>query len=775
MVLAITSLWQWPADAIGPSLRMKTKPVTTAIRKNIRQALKPTFAIRSRYAGKMTSVAFSRDGKWFAASSENGSAQVWDFTMGQRKKNMTGRSPVLSVALSPDGRLLATGCKDGTVGLWNVETGEKIRDFRGHSGSIFSVAINRDGRFLATAGRDGKALLWDLKRGVQVRNLAGHSGSVFSLAFSQNDNKLVTGGEDGQVRVWDSETGASILTRDFRDGPVRSVAISSDDRYLAVGLGKGRVKVWDFPAEQEVLSEKAHKGAVRSVSISPDGRVIATAGDDRFCLWSLRDGKRLHEFEGHHDAVNTVCFTKDGKRLLTASDDRTVRFWEQDSGKEMARLISMREGWGVVSPEGYFDGTLDGNVEDRLDAIRWNAENRSFGVDGFLEGYYRPALLGRLMADRSVEQKKKVPDLSKKEFTLPPTVSIISPTSGSQTSDPIVTVTIQATDQGGGIDEIRLCHNGKVLDDTNAQRHPIGKESETKDYHVPLIEGRNAFRAVGFSKDRIESESAEVEMIHAPVRRPPRPALHLVTVGINEYKGQDIPKLDFCVPDVKAIAAFFQSSHAKLFDSLNARELVDEKADHLSIYQMMQFLQTIPPQDTLVVYFAGHGETIGEDEWYFLPYDLMDAEDESFRKVGISSEAIQSYVKQIPARRIIVLIDTCKSGAVLDLFERYVDQYALTLLSHATGIHLAAAAAKEQYASELTKLNHSLFTYALLQAFDGKADTAPRDGDVSVSEIFSYVKEVVPHLIKFYDIPDPQTPVISSRGEDFTVVTLKDD
>ena len=52
---------------------------------------------------------------------------------------------VTSVAYSPDGKRLASGSGDKTVKVWDLQTGQELLTFKGHTGGVWTVAFSPDG------------------------------------------------------------------------------------------------------------------------------------------------------------------------------------------------------------------------------------------------------------------------------------------------------------------------------------------------------------------------------------------------------------------------------------------------------------------------------------------------------------------------------------------------------------------------------------------------------------------------------------------------------
>ena len=150
---------------------------------------------------------------------------------------------VTSVAFSPNGRTVLSGSCDQTLKLWDAATGKLLRTFEGHSSAVWSVAFSPDGR-TALSGSDDKTLkLWDAATGRLLRSFEGHSGSggVWSVAFSRDGRTVLSsGGYDETFKLWDAATGKLLRTFEGHSGPVSSVAFSPDGRTALSGSGERR-------------------------------------------------------------------------------------------------------------------------------------------------------------------------------------------------------------------------------------------------------------------------------------------------------------------------------------------------------------------------------------------------------------------------------------------------------------------------------------------------------------------------------------------------------
>ncbi len=735
----------------------------------------------------VTSVAYSPGGKTLATASGDHTARVWDVASGKLLLTLQGHTDsVRSVAYSPDGKTLATASDDKTARVWDAASGKLLLTLTGHTSYVASVAYSPDGKTLATASRDRTARVWDVASGKLLLTLQGHARWVNSVAYSPGGKTLATASYDNTARVWDVASGKLLLTLQGHAGYVLSVAYSPDGKTLATASGDHTARVWDAASGKLLLTLTGHTSYVASAAYSPDGKTLATASFDHTArVWDAVSGKPLLTLQGHTFIVTSVAYSPDGKTLATASTDHTARVWDARTGRELACLITFDDGhWLVCTPDGYFDGS-DGGRQRVSYRVPGTAE--VVPVDRFFQDFHRPGLLPLALAGKL---RKPAVNLAR---SLPPGLRIVSPAGSRRTEDGVLELTVEARDNGGGVQGPDLFCNG-----ANVSAFGVGEAKKEgkkviRRFRVELAAGRNYFEARAASGNGAwESEPAAVTVTHAaPLVKP---TLHLVLIGVSDYP--DPPdRLRGPANDVRQVEKLFRGRHKALYKDIKVYRLLDREATAAAIRTTLKkAADAAEARDTLVVFAAGHGTMLGQ-RYYFLSHDFdsrrHDSREEAVRKGGVPADDIAGRIAASRCLKRVLVLDTCAAGgAVEELLKTaglrrdppYAFRKEVERLSRSQGLWVIAGAAATEEAREPADLRHGLLTYALLAALKGVSH-GPLAGrplklqagrrTVTVGEWGNYAGIQVPELAERLS-RGTQTVRLRASGEDFPLLPLDD-
>ena len=713
--------------------------------------------------------------------------------------------PVTAVRFSPDGRFLAAGGGDAAIRLWNLQSGQLTRVLRGQPRAPQAIVFSRDGRSMISTSQSGGSdgmLLWDLQGDSPLRVFDAFRVNHVAL---HPDGRTVLAGES--VQSWDTSSrdvlrrywlscgfralspdGTSIAcARDRRDGDgatlvlldvasgkeirelgehagaITSASFSPDGSRLVSASEDRRLLLWDVRRGRRVATLTGHSAAVLSVAYHPSGSLIASGGaDSEIRMWDA-DGRPVRTLTGHSHAVRSLAFGPEGTTLASGSDDGTLRLWSSDRGALLATMLAFgQDGWLAYGPQGHFNGS-----ETRSQYVAWRVGNTVYDFEQFFERFYTPDLLVRIFQG-AAPVLADAPAGS----AAPPDVVILSPRPGQTFRDPEIEIALEVKDAGGGVGDVRLALNGKQIDSTAATRgiRPSAPGSSLLTYRISLLEGANVLRATAFSADRTESRPHEMSVrLDAPVKEA---ALRLLTVGVSRYQNPGL-SLSFPTADANGLADFFRESGRRLFREVDVTQLADEDATGAKILDALVALQRRSrPEDVVIVFLAGHGASLGSS-WYFIPHDLRNPEREAdLSAQGLSSARLAEELRRMSSQKVLLLVDACYSGSMLTAFRGYEDRKALAMLARSAGVHILAAATRDQRASEVPELGHGVFSYALLRGLAGGAALRDVDQQVTVQSLSAYIRSQLPDLGRQYQA-EVQDPVSFSNGMDFPLAIAR--
>ena len=213
-----------------------------------------------------------------------------------------------------------------------------------------------------------------------------------------------------------------------------------------------------------------------------------------------------------------------------------------------------------------------------------------------------------------------------------------------------------------------------------------------------------------------------------------------VVVGIDDY--QKVRRLKYAVKDAKDIAQVLRKQGFHVTTLFN-----DQATRHAILKELGSSLITkVKPEDRVVVFYAGHGETWGvtkdRNMGYLIP---VEGQSDALVATGISMGHIRELTNILPARHVLFLMDVCYGGIAGQQFRSIspLTESYIKVITREQGRQLITAGGADQQAIEGPVWGHSVFTYYLLEGLGKRLADLNDDGIIPASELYTYLDQRV--------------------------------
>lgn len=721
------------------------------------------------HADPIYSLALSDDGKRVLARSK-----LWELDKAEYPRSFG--DPSNPQSLSGDRKRVITTLEREAI-LWDADSGRALRSFKGHTRELNSVALSRDGRRVLTQSFDSTAILWDADTGRLLRTFELGGGTKTALS---SDGQYVLGTGDHRMTaiLWDASDGKPLqrFKVPSKESSLKSLALNERcNRVLGYSDSQpdSHVFLWDVETAKSIQTFELFSIAfVESVALSDDGkRVLATnSHDSTVTLWDADTGQSLQAFR-HDRRASKVTIAHDNSFVVTGSEDGAVRIWRPGYEDPLFSFMSVGEDWIFWTPAGYYSCSPNGE-----NLIAWKIPDdsrqgyRIVAPVNLHQKFYRPDLfrylLKELDLDRALGQAEKdrggpieIPTTIAK--ALPPVVLIIDPKRDVEIDLEKLTLDAVAVSVGEhAVTRMRLLVNGRNYDGNlsnfevpNPSLRPVKRtwhvELEPGEYQVQVI----AESDVSFGKSDIlrVRRKAIVETL---------PRLFVLAVGVSAYeKASYRSGVAFAATDAGKFANAVEKSSGPLYREVKVVRLIDQDATRKNILQaLVELRKQVTMHDTVMIFFAGHGERDDQNTFYFLPVETEDV-----ITTALSEGDFKGRVKALPGK-VILLLDACHSGTLIENPGRdtggLTDKLYRELTSNEHGLVMMCSSMGLEKSLESPPHKSGMFAIALVEGLEGKARMSS-EGAVYLSALEQYVADRVKELSKGEQHPLMSYPTIT--------------
>lgn len=224
--------------------------------------------------------------------------------------------------------------------------------------------------------------------------------------------------------------------------------------------------------------------------------------------------------------------------------------------------------------------------------------------------------------------------------------------------------------------------------------------------------------------------------------------------------GGDLPNT---VEDASGLANILTDPERCAYPADQVQLLTGEQANRSAVIAALERLAaTAQPESTVLIYFSGHGYQLTQPirSYYLMPHGYST---ENLSDTALSGSEFTDLLREIPAQRLLVLLDCCHAGGLGDLAGLEITKAPLPpeaqrMFAKGGGRILIGSS----HANELSYAGrpYSAFTYALIQGLCG-VGAAQQDGYVRATDLAMYASRIVPTLTN-----DKQHPVLDIAKAD---------
>lgn len=266
-----------------------------------------TGSLRNRFEpfnDQIFEMAFSPDGRWIAAASEEGHARIWDTMTGKLEHTLSAEDErMLSLVFSADSKSIVTGSEN--LRIWDVATGELQH--------TLSAPDDRSLSFTA----------------MHERGEYPYPAEIYTVDFTLDGKSLVSGCPNtATVCIWNTESWKlEHIIRGYY-----AACFSPDGKHLAIPTNDHRtIQIYDTLTWQLQSTLENNEDEFFPAVFSPDSKTLATYSGRQIKLWSVESSEIISIFEDPERKLSTPVFSPDGILLISGARKCGLRVWSVES------------------------------------------------------------------------------------------------------------------------------------------------------------------------------------------------------------------------------------------------------------------------------------------------------------------------------------------------------------------------------------------------------------------------------------------------------------
>lgn len=226
---------------------------------------------------------------------------------------------------------------------------------------------------------------------------------------------------------------------------------------------------------------------------------------------------------------------------------------------------------------------------------------------------------------------------------------------------------------------------------------------------------------------------------------------YALITGISKYQANDsYQNLQYADADAKEFYRYLISDKGGKLTATNVDTLFNESASFMEFWRKFNRIkEKLQKNDVFYIYFSGHGDAYRADEAYLLAYDAPAGNDRNNYSTGvglIDIHKLKVRIQEITGNgvQVILITDACRTNELPGKGEGQAISYQQIFERKAGEVQLISCASNQvSFEGSQWGGGRGLFSWHLINGLRGMADTDPEDGEVTLTELYDYVKKNV--------------------------------
>jgi hypothetical protein len=237
----------------------------------------------------------------------------------------------------------------------------------------------------------------------------------------------------------------------------------------------------------------------------------------------------------------------------------------------------------------------------------------------------------------------------------------------------------------------------------------------------------------------------------------PFTAGHALIIGVGSNQANSDWDAPITVKDAEALAATLRDPQLCGYPAEQVQLLANAEATRQGILDGLDLLaQSAKPQDTIVLFYAGHGAFGTDGKYHLVSHDARFEGGQVVAGSGVAEGELLEKLRAFPAARCLMLFNACHSGAIApSLGEQEspgasrnpTEDLSNALLGTGSGRILITACREDQRSYYQSQAGLTFFTQALIKGLGGTG-VRSNNGFISAYSLYEHLYESVSETIE---------------------------